>query len=130
MKVTQLSVCLAALAIAMLFGGIRQAEAQSPRVNLSPLTANLPHANLHVAGIPNAAIVTQSGPLKGVQVWGGDGYFGIPYAAPPVGKLRWMPPEPHARWKTVFQADNYGSFCTQPDGFGGSIGSEDCLTLD
>jgi para-nitrobenzyl esterase len=130
MKVTQLSVCLSALAIAMLFGGIRQAEAQRPRVNLSPLTANLPHANLHVAGIPNDAIVTQSGPLKGVQVWGGDGYFGIPYATPPVGKLRWMPPETHAKWQTVFQANNYGNFCTQPDGVGGAIGSEDCLTLD
>jgi len=58
-------------------------------------------------------------------------YFGIPYAAPPVGSLRWMPPQPHGKWQGVFAANKiFGNFCSQPDGTGGTIGDEDCLALN
>jgi para-nitrobenzyl esterase len=82
------------------------------------------------AGSPHAAIVTEDGPLKGLETSTTDLFLGIPYAKPPVGNLRWMPPQPHARWKGVFQATQFGDFCTQPDGSGGTMGSEDCLTLN
>jgi para-nitrobenzyl esterase len=76
------------------------------------------------------AIVTQNGPLKGIETPTTHEYLGIPYAVPPVGSLRWMPPLPHGRWQGVLQATQFGNFCTQPDGFGGTFGSEDCLTLN
>ncbi len=76
------------------------------------------------------AIVTQDGPLKGIEVPGIDEFLGIPYAAPPLGNLRWRPPQPHARWQGVFEATHLGNFCIEPDGTGGTLGSEDCLFLN
>jgi len=136
MKVSRpIVILIAALAIVVIFGSTRPVGAQSAQVYPDPLAAKVPHqGRLHrnsaLAANANAAIVTEDGPLKGVEIWGGDGYFGIPYAAPPVGDLRWMPPQPHGKFQGVFQANTYGNFCTQPDGRGGVLGSEDCLTLD
>jgi len=65
-------------------------------------------------------------------VSGEQQYLGIPYAAPPVGSLRWLPPQLPARFDGVFQATQFGSGCTQPNPntAGGTVGSEDCLTLN
>lgn len=82
-----------------------------------------------VAATP--AIVTESGPLKGIEGPGIDQFLGIPYAAAPVGSLRWLPPRPAAHFKGVFQATQFGSACTQPGFLGGPPrGSEDCLVLN
>src|ERR1700722_19561814 len=121
MKVSRpIVILVAALAIVAIFVSTRPVGAQSARVYPDPLAAKVPHhGHLHrksaLAANANAAIVTEDGPLKGVEIWGGDGYFGIPYAAPPVGNLRWMPPLPHGKFQGVFQANTYGNFCTQPD---------------
>jgi para-nitrobenzyl esterase len=66
-------------------------------------------------------------------------FRGIPYAAPPVGNLRWRAPEPAAHWDGVRQADQFGAICMQP-AFRGAPGgnaatnppkmSEDCLFLN
>ncbi len=61
-------------------------------------------------------------------------FLGIPYAAPPVGPLRWAPPAPAAAWDGVRKADAFGNRCIQttpfPDMVWQSAGeSEDCLTL-
>jgi para-nitrobenzyl esterase len=75
----------------------------------------------------NGAIVTKNGPIKGISIFGVEGYLGIPYAVPPVGDLRWMPPVPSSRFPGgVFHANQFGNFCTQP----GGVGAEDCLTLN
>jgi para-nitrobenzyl esterase len=71
------------------------------------------------------AIVTQSGPLKGVIVGNISEFLGIPYAAPPVGNLRWTPPQPFGQWKGLLDASSFGNVCTQ-----GGEGSEDCLFLN
>src|SRR3984885_14911152 len=42
------------------------------------------------------------------------GFRGIPYAAPPVGKLRWSDPQPAAHWDGVRKADEFGAMCMQP----------------
>jgi len=63
---------------------------------------------------------------------------GIPYAKPPIGKLRWRAPQPLPTWGGVFQALSQGSFAPQYAGlltpthkrnFGKIVGSEDCLHL-
>jgi para-nitrobenzyl esterase len=77
-----------------------------------------------------AAIVTESGPLKGIETSTEDEFLGIPYAAPPVGNLHWMPPQPHGQWQGVLDATQFGNYCTQADFAGETFGDEDCLTLN
>ncbi|MEP6548195.1 MAG: carboxylesterase family protein [Gammaproteobacteria bacterium] len=62
-------------------------------------------------------------------------FLGIPFAAPPVGKLRWKPPQPAANWRGVRQATAFGSRCMQPSIYKDMVFrdpgiSEDCLTLN
>src|SRR6202044_3804200 len=40
-------------------------------------------------------------------------FLGIPYAAPPMGDLRWKPPLPAAKWDGVLTADHFGASCIQ-----------------
>ncbi len=66
---------------------------------------------------------------------------GIPYAAPPVGDLRWRPPQPVTPWQGTRDAANFSLVCLQPNPIPGSFyqkeyfqtvppQSEDCLTLN
>jgi para-nitrobenzyl esterase len=71
------------------------------------------------------AIETESGQLKGFINGNISEFLGIPYAAPPVGALRWTPPQSFGRWDGVRDASSFGSECTQ-----GNQGSEDCLFLN
>ncbi|MGZ6175143.1 MAG: carboxylesterase/lipase family protein [Candidatus Binataceae bacterium] len=87
------------------------------------------HASLLSTADASPAIVTKSGPLKGIQTPTTNEYLGIPYAVPPVGNLRWTPPQPFGKWHGVFRATQFGNFCTQPES-GSTFGSEDCLTLN
>ena len=78
----------------------------------------------------NPIIVTQDGPLRGVTSPEINEYLGIPYAAPPVGSLRWTPPKPHGRWHGVLEANQPGNVCPQVDYLGNKLGNEDCLFLN
>lgn len=87
---------------------------------------------------PAAAVRVDSGQLQGVADDGVVSYKGIPFAAPPVGDLRWRPPQPVAPWTGVRQAAEFGADCMQgrfgpPPGPGASprqAPSEDCLFLN
>jgi para-nitrobenzyl esterase len=74
------------------------------------------------------------GAVKGEQ-WNGSTVFrGIPFAAPPLGPLRWKPPQPLVPWRGVRASLKQPASCLQND-YGWNrgdvlIGSEDCLTLD
>jgi carboxylesterase type B len=64
-------------------------------------------------------------------------YKGVPYAAPPVGDLRWRPPASAAPWQGVRKADKFSATCMQtdyPEGSPFRTGmepvSEDCLYLN
>jgi len=77
----------------------------------------------------------ESGQVRGVRTDGIDAYRGIPFAAPPLGELRWRPPAPPARWDGVREASEYGPACPQPARDSRSGGradsqSEDCLSLN
>jgi para-nitrobenzyl esterase len=57
-------------------------------------------------------------------------YKGIPYAAPPVGELRWKPPEAVKPWPGVMVAKNFSPVCPQSDRYHLGAQSEDCLKLN
>ncbi|MEV8531411.1 carboxylesterase family protein [Streptomyces sp. NPDC051211] len=81
----------------------------------------------------------RAGRLRGVTEGGLAVFKGIPYAAPPVGPLRWRPAEPHPGWQGTREATAFGPSAPQPyreggDQVLGTHGSppfdEDCLTLN
>ncbi len=92
--------------------------------------------------IEGAAIAVDGGAVTGN--WAANAhvraYLGIPFAAPPVGDLRWKPPQAVAPWQGVRAATSFGPQCLQPNGSpksvyfeyaGGDLPmSEDCLTLN
>jgi len=60
-------------------------------------------------------VKTKDGELSGVTLASGVRAFkGIPFAAPPVGPLRWKEPQPAEHWKGVRKADTFGNVCVQP----------------
>jgi len=91
-----------------------------------------------IASAARAETVTiDSGPLAGTSEHGIDVYRGIPYAAPPVGRLRWAPPAAPAKWTSPRDASSFGPICPQPprgdrvQAMGaGQRQSEDCLYLN
>jgi len=85
------------------------------------------------ASQPHSPTVTISdGTLAGKSENGADIYLGIPFAAPPVGSLRWMPPAPPKSWTGVRTATSFRSRCAQnsPARPIEKFRDEDCLYLN
>lgn len=89
------------------------------------------------AGADNLKIKTDKGKVHGKQSTDGQvrDFLGIPFAAPPVGPLRWKPPQPSAKWSGTRDATNFGYRCIQTPVFHDMVfrdpgESEDCLTLN
>jgi para-nitrobenzyl esterase len=87
------------------------------------------------ADAPAPEVKVIEGALAGVRDGGVVSFKGIPFAAPPVGELRWRPPQPAKQWTGVLAADKYGAICEQKynagdNGVGALPKSEDCLTLN
>jgi para-nitrobenzyl esterase len=78
--------------------------------------------------------MTASGPVRGLEEQGVTVYRGIPYAAPPVGNLRWREPRPVAVWQKPRDAFSFSKVCPQVGGavpgFAPDPMSEDCLYLN
>ena len=74
------------------------------------------------------------GPLVGVYQAGGrvEAYLGVPFARPPVGALRWLPPQPLASWSTPRAAIEMAPACPQPTSYYPPMGrtDESCLFLN
>ena len=89
---------------------------------------------LSLLGLPAAWAIEEpvqltSGQVSGVELESGVKVFrGIPFAAPPVGDLRWQPPQPVIEWSGVLVADSYGPICMQQRTT--ALMSEDCLYLN
>lgn len=80
-------------------------------------------------------VLTTNGKLEGLNASGIEVFKGIPYAAPPVGNLRWKEPQPVKNWSGLRKADKFGPRAMQLNVFGDmnfrSDGmSEDCLYLN
>ncbi len=78
----------------------------------------------------SVAATTPSGPVAGLRVDGVSAYKGIPYAKPPVGDLRFAPPENVEPWTQTLDCTNFGPTAVQTRPVGELPMSEDCLTLN
>jgi para-nitrobenzyl esterase len=90
---------------------------------------------VQVASVARAQrVVTESGAISGLRENGLDVYKGIPFAAPPVGDLRWRPPVHAASWTGTRKADAFAPACMQVGvsmpGEKPPAVSEDCLYLN
>ena len=91
-----------------------------------------------ISGFANDRVTVTGGTIEGTN--GADSsiriFRGVPFAAPPVGQLRWKPPAPVPPWDGVLKADTWGTRCMQGEMFGGPLISreetmgEDCLYLN
>ena len=82
----------------------------------------------------------EKGQISGVKISSDvDAFLGIPYAAPPVGALRWKAPRPAQPWSGVLKANKFPTACPQignffanvpASKFGKPVGTEDCLYLN
>jgi len=77
-------------------------------------------------------VKVEGGPLQGTVEDGLRIYRGIPFAAPPIGDLRWRPPQPPSKWDGVRAAAQFGRACIQTNAAIADLQapSEDCLYLN
>lgn len=73
---------------------------------------------------------TDRGPITGIVAPAHRTFLGIPYAAPPIGALRFAAPIEHEAWSAPRDATKLGAPCIQPDSEARGPSSEDCLTLN
>uniref|UniRef100_A0A336MZ55 CSON008799 protein n=1 Tax=Culicoides sonorensis TaxID=179676 RepID=A0A336MZ55_CULSO len=102
---------------------------------------------IRLCAAQDANIVLDQGTVVGLKVFPETArtsvytYLGIPYAQPPIGDLRFAPPQPHSGWNRTLVARNFKPLCPQLDnnvyeevGFGfnynNKITNEDCLFLN
>ena len=103
------------------------------------VSSNLPHAQAQEASPPAVRTTIDAGTLVGTVQGQVRRYLGVPFAKPPVGELRWAPPQPPEPWAGERDATKYRLPChqvTNPDGVtlnGGGVSgpsAEDCLYLN
>jgi para-nitrobenzyl esterase len=106
-------------------------------------------SSINPACADSIVVHTQYGTIQGIMEpdQGGFSWLGVPFAKPPVGNLRWQPPQEPDSWKGVLKTQQYGNSCTQVGGMFGPVpeggdygdiwktffrpvGSEDCLYLN
>jgi para-nitrobenzyl esterase len=117
---TRTSVRLGVVAIAL---GFLAAGALVAGASAAPAAPSNPRTGL--------VVTTTGGTLRGTMAGRTDEFLGIPYAAPPVGPLRWRPPQPAAPWTGIRAATAFAPHCPQPpSGFGVASTSENCLYLN
>ncbi|MCW3845105.1 carboxylesterase family protein [Micromonospora yasonensis] len=96
------------------------------------LTGPTAEVRAAASGSAPAVVQTESGPVRGLVTDGYRSFQAIPYAAPPVGELRWSGPQPPQPWTGVRDATQPGNACPQPAGIpmGRPSTTEDCLFVN
>jgi para-nitrobenzyl esterase len=100
---------------------------------LIAITLSLMALNAFAVERPSAKV--DSGALQGIVEYNMNVFKGIPYAAPPLGDLRWRPPQPVTPWEGTRDASQFGDSCPQTYVKNLSAGlalpgNEDCLKLN
>jgi len=92
----------------------------------------LASAPIAATAAPKSPVVaTDNGPIRGTTIGQMQAFRGIPYAAAPVGDLRWRPPQPHPGWQGILDASPFGPHCPQvATPYGIPSTTEDCLFLN
>ncbi len=84
-----------------------------------------------ISSAADGAVKVEGGLVQGTAEGGLAVFRGIPFAAPPIGDLRWKAPQPVVPWSGVRKADAYAPACVQSMGAPPPSGtSEDCLYLN
>ena len=99
MKHVRVTLCAAMMALAAACG--------QPQVDAPPPAAMLD---------PDVPVAITGGEIRGAPAGGNPdivAFKGVPYAAPPVGGLRWQPPRPVVAWDGVRDATASGPVCMQ-----------------
>jgi para-nitrobenzyl esterase len=115
---------------------VLRAKAHLARLTGRVLTAIALAVSVTAFTGPPPVVETGDGAVRGAVIDGMTSFKGIPYAAPPVGDLRWSEPRPAVKWNEPRDATRFGNACIQRPGLsamnGGDPGplSEDCLTLN
>ena len=122
------ALCIAAALAAALTASVSSvAAAPSKQSSFTPVEQLVAsHGRLTSQSL---TVTTDDGQLHGRTTGPVDQWLGIPYARPPVGALRWEPPQPAASWTGVRECDqSYGNECTQLGN--PTVNTEDCLYLN
>jgi para-nitrobenzyl esterase len=112
------------VAIRYVSPGTATSAGHSVAAKLARFTGKAQRAQTEDCAVP---VQTAEGVVCGVTSDGWREYLGVPYAAPPIGALRWQAPQPHVPWTTPLRATQPGPNCL---GLAGVAGSEDCLWLN
>ncbi len=112
---------LALVLVVLLAAGCGRGGGETPKTAAPSLSAD------------PALVQTDAGTVRGIAAPDHRLFDGIPYAAPPIGPLRWQPPAPVSPWQGVRDATRSGPRCIQDPGSDLEFGrqtDEDCLTLN
>ncbi len=125
-KTTGFFLFLSLLVLALLCAGCTQLQPAAVPATPAPVATPVP--------VPPATVQTDAGAVSGIATGTMRVYHHIPYAAPPVGDLRWRPPAAAQPWTGVRDGAEFSASCPQPvtvdKKTGKPVISEDCLYLN
>ncbi|MFT3754415.1 MAG: carboxylesterase family protein [Pseudoxanthomonas sp.] len=112
-------------------GSEKRKSGKVPAVATLAMGVILAMNSVTAADQASPVVKIDSGRVQGTIQGNADAYLGIPFAAAPVGKLRWRAPEAIAKWSGVRPTQAFGASCPQPAGMiSAENQNEDCLFIN